>query len=312
MFPKLTSGRVDTQVTSVLQAYTNPDFIADKILPAVPVSEESGKIASIENEHLRVYDSRRSLYDEGGHRMEFKISNSDSYQIEYYDLEAYVPDRLQKQLQAPFVARRDAGISVMQAMMLERENGLAAAMTDTNVLTNNVTLAGGDQFSDFANSTPEDVFEDARTAVHAAIGREANSVYMSRKVFNTLKRHPFFLNLVKGIRVLDGNMLTQLIKDYFEVKNVFVGKSIKVTSNEGQTEAKSVVWGDDVVFFYRPDSASLYEPSFGYQFTLAGQNLRADTRRHHNDLGDIERVMWAYQDKILDTNAAYLIKNAVA
>lgn len=311
-FPKLQNGRVDTQVSSVLQAYTNNDFIADKILPSVPVSEESGKIASLGNSHLRVYDSRRALYDDGSHRMEFKISNDDTYSIDYYDLEVYVPDRLQNQLQTPFDARRDAGVSAMQALMLEREVGLADAMTSTSVLTNNVTLAGGDQFSDFANSTPEDVAEDARTAIYEATGREANSVAMSRKVFNTLKRHPFFLELVKGIRVLDGSVLTQLIKQYFEVDNVFVGKSIKISSNEGQTETKTTVWGNDMVFFYRPSSASLYEPSFGYQFTLAGENLRADTRRHENDKGDWERVNWAYQDKILDTNAAYLIKDAVA
>lgn len=310
-FPTLNTGRVDKQVSSVLQAYTNSDFIASGILPAVPVAEESGKVAALENSHLRTYDSRRALYDESDHRMEFKVSNTDSYQVEYYDLSVYVPDRLQQQLQTPFDARRDAGISALQALMLERENALATAFTSTAVLTNNVTLSGTDQFSDFTNSTPEDVFEDARTAVHAAIGREANAVYMSRAVFNTLKRHPFFLGLVKGVSVLSPDGLMTLLKDYFEVKYVFIGKSIKVTSNEGQTETKSVVWGNDVVFFYRPESPSLYEPSLGYQFTLSGDNVRAVSRRHSNDKGDIIEAQWAYQDKILDTNCAYLIKSAI-
>jgi len=40
--------------------------------------------------------------------------------------------------------------------------------------------------------------------------------------------------------------------------------------------------------------------------------MRAVTRRHQNDKGDLMEVQWAYQDKILDTNAAYLIKDAVA
>lgn len=311
-FPRLESGRVDKQVGSVLQAYTNNDFIASGILPVCPVTEESGKIGTIENSHLRTYDSRRALYDEGSHRMEFKVNNDDSYQIEYYDLEGYVPDRLQRQLQTPFDAKRDCGISVLQALMLEREDALAAAFTSTAILTQNTTLSGTSQFNDFVNSTPEDVFETARTTIHGAIGREANAVEMSRKVFNTLKRHPFFLGMVKGVKVLDGSVLMQLIKDFFEVKYVFIGKSIKITSNEGQTETKSVVWGNDVVFFYRPESPSLYEPALGYQFTLTGENMRAVSRRHQNDKGDLMEVQWAYQDKILDTNAAYLIKDAVA
>lgn len=310
-FPTLQSGRVDTLVSNILQAYTNPNFIASQILPPVSVVEESGKIGAISNNHLRVYTSKRGVYDENQHRMEFKYTQDDSYQIDYCDLEVYVPDRLAKQVQKPFDARRDAGVVVLQALMLEREAALATLMTNTSILTQNTTLSGTSLYTDFVNSTPEDDFETARTAIQQATGREANSVYMSRKVFNTLKRHPFFLNLVKGVRVLSGSVLQELIKDYFEVKNVIIGSAIKLTTNEGQSETKGQVWGNDVVFFYRPDSASLFEPSFGYQFTLTGQTMRADLRRHENDLGDIVRNMWAYQDKILDTSCAYLIKSAV-
>lgn len=311
-FPTLQNGRVDKLVTSVLQAYTNPQFIASGILPAVPgLKEESGKIGAISNSHLRVYDSRRALNDEGQHRMEFSYSQDDSYRVEYFDLEVFLPDRLQNQLDQPFNARRDAATVLMQALMLERENALAAALTSTAVLTQNVTLAGGDKFSDFANSSPEDVIETGRTAVFNAIGRDPNAMYMSRTVFNTLKRHPFFLQMVKGLNILSPDALAQLIKDYFQLDFLFVGKSVKVSSAEGQAETKTSVWGDDVVLFYRPTVGSLYEPAFGYQFVLSGQNVRTDIRRHENDLGDIVRVMWAYQDKILDTNAGYLIKAAI-
>lgn len=312
-FPILQNGRVDKQVTNVLLAYTNDDFIVDKILPTVPnLKEESGKIASLNNEHLRIYDSVRSLYDESDHRMEFKVSNDKSYQIEYHDLESYLPDRLIDQLQEPFDARRDAALSLMQSIMLKRENALAAAMTSTSVLTNNTTLSGTSQFNDYTNSDPAGVIETARTSVQNKIGREANSMVLSRKVFNTLKRHPFFLNLVRGVSVLSPSMMIDLLKEYFELENVFVGKSIYISTKPGQTETKTQLWGNDVVLFYRPKTASLLTPSFGYNFALAGQNLRASTRRHTNDMGELVRLEYAYQDKILDADAAYLIKSAVA
>lgn len=310
-FPTISQGRVDVPLSNVLQAYTNDNFIAPLILPTVPVKFESGKIGALENNHLRVYSSKRSLYDESEHRMEFKYTMDDSYQIEYYDREIYLPDRLQQNTEVPFNSKRDAGFSVMQALMLEREDALATALHSTAVLTQNTTLSGTSQFSDFANSNPDTVIETGRTAVHDAIGREANSMVIGRQVFNTLKRHPFFLEMVKGISVLDGNKLTQLIKDFFELDNVYVASGIKVTSNEGQSETKAKVWNNDIVLFYKPAQASMYEPSFGYQFTLAGQNVRADVRRHTLDLGDIVRAFTAYQDKILDTNAGYLIKDAV-
>jgi hypothetical protein len=311
-FPKLTNGRVDPQLTNILLAYTNKDFIADRILPTVPnLKDETGVIASLGNAHLRIYDSRRALYDESDHRMEFTISNDKSYKIEYYDLEVYLPDRLASQLQLPFNAKRDSSISLRQAIMLEREAGIAALMTSTSILTNNTTLSGTSQYTDFVNSSPEDDFETARTSIHSKTGREANSVYMSRAVFNTLKRHPFFLNLVKGVKILSGKVLTEQIKDFFEVDDVIIGKAIYISTNEGQTETKSVLWGDDVVFFYKPSAPSLFEPSFGYCFKLQGNDLRVDIRRHEKDLGDIIRTMYAYQDKVLDVDAAYLIKDAI-
>lgn len=310
-FPTISQGRVDVPLTNVLQAYTNQEFLAPMILPSVPVVDESGKIGALENNHLRVYSSKRSLYDESEHRMEFKYTMDDSYQIEYYDREVYLPDRLKNNTRSPFDARRDAGFSVMNTLMLERENALAVALHSTAVLTQNTTLSGTSQFSDFANSNPDTVIETGRTAIFEATGREANSMLISRKTFNTLKRHPFFLEMVRGISVLDGAKLATLMKDFFELENLYVSKGIKITSNEGQTETKGKVWQDDIVLFYKPQRVSLFEPSFGYQITLAGGNLRTDIRRHPLDIGDVVRVFNAYQDKILDTNCGYLIKDAV-
>lgn len=313
-FPKLSTGRVDKQVTSILTAYTNNDFIADKVLPVLPVAEESGLIPQLLNSHLRIYNNKRSLYDESAHRMGFEYDNTDRYAIDYFDTEVYMPDRLQKQIQAPFNVRRDAGITAMQSLMLERENALATLCSSTAIITNNTTLTGADQYTN-PSSTPVEDVELARTTIYNATGREANAMIIGRKVFNALKIHPAFASNIRGANErLSGTALLDMIADYFEIPrgNIFIGKSIKITSNEGQTETKSVVWGNDIVVFYRPDAPSIFAPSFGYSFTLTGENLRASTRRHFNDTGDIEKVEWAYTDHVLDVNCAYLIKSAVA
>lgn len=313
-FPQLGTARLDKQVTNILAAYTNDDFIASKILPSFPVTEESGAVPSIGNSHLRIRDNRRALWDRSSHEIDFTYSNSDRYAIEYYDLDMYMPDRFQAQQQAPFNIRRDAGIVIMQNLMLERETLIASAMTSTAILTNNVTLTGSDQYND-PSSTPLADMETARTSVYEKTGREANAIMIGRKVFNTLKDHPDFANKVRssGER-LSGSALKEMIAEYLEipVANVYIGKSIKITSNEGQTETKSVVWGNDIVIFRKAEDTAMFQPSLGYGFTLTGENLRASTFRHHNNKGDMERVEWAYDDFIADADCAYLIKNAVA
>jgi membrane-bound inhibitor of C-type lysozyme len=320
---QLTSGRIDPQLTNVLLAYTNAEYIADMIMPTIPnLAQEAGHIPQLGNAHLRQYSSKRSLNDTSGHRMEFSLSNDATYQIDYYDLEAYVSDRVQAQLQSPFDAKNIAQLSTYEAMKLEREIALATLMNDETILTNYVTLStSSDKYTDGDNSDPAGDFDTARDSVHSLTGREANMIVMSREVANALRRHPWFLEIaqssLKGgapkVGALSMSAFVETLKSWYEgLEYVCIGKNIKITTNEGQTETKSQVWQNNVVWAYRAPSPSLMIPSFAYSFQLAGQNLVTDVRREPMaGKGDIVRVNWAYDDKILDVNSAYLIKSAI-
>lgn len=312
--PTQQNVRIDPLVRNILIAKSNEEknYIADLILPPIPVTEVSGVIPTIGNSHLRSYDSKRATYDESQHRIEFTTSTSVSYKIDWYDLEVFIPDELVAAEQVPFDVQVAGGWTVTQAMMLEKDRSLAAIMTSTSAITQNVTLSGTSQFNDVVNSRPDQVIELARTTIFNKSGREANSMALSRKAFNTLKYHPFFTNQMRGLAYTGDAELLGLLKLNFEVDNVFIGKTISVTSNEGQTATMDTVWGNDIVLFYRPATPMLYEPAFGYTFQLVGGELEPSLRRHHNDIGFLTRVRMARQQKIIDTDMAYLIKNAVA
>jgi hypothetical protein len=127
-----------------------------------------------------------------------------------------------------------------------------------------------------------------------------------------LKRHPFFLEQVKGITALTPEKLQELMMRLFEIEHVFVAKSLKVTSKTGQTVTKGAVWGNDFVMGYRPETASLMTPSFGYTFKMAGKNEQIKIRRElTEDKGDIVEILDSFDQKILNTGAAYLIKSAI-
>lgn len=321
MFPKVTNGRVDQRLTNVLLAYKNPSYIADRILPTVPgLKDNTGLIPEMGTAHMRVYQTKRALYDESEHRINFTINDDKTYRIDYYDLDSYVPDRLRDQFRAPFNAYNAAQMTVLEALKLERENALATALTSTTILSNNTTLsASTDKYTDTVNSDPETDFDTARDSIQGLTGYEANAVYMSRAVVNALRRHPFFLEIaqssLKGgaskTDALSVNAFVETMKSWYELEDVIIGKTIKVTSKEGQTETKGAVWGNDVVFFYRPSTPSLFAPSLGYSFQLLGQNMRTVIRRHKNDKGDLVEAAWAYQDNILDPNCAYLLKSVI-
>ena len=177
---------------------------------------------------------------------------------------------------------------------------------------------GTDQFTD-PTSDPIGRIDTAREAVFAATGRYPNVISVEHRVANALRRHPAILDIAKAklnggaasTGALSEGGLVETLKAWFNFDDVIIPRGVKITSKEGQTETKGAVWNKDIVVFYRPSGPSLFTPSFGYSFQLSGYNLRSVVRREPvADKGDEVEVMWAYQDKVLDTNSAYLIKSA--
>jgi hypothetical protein len=312
--PNPSNGRVDPLLSTISQAITNEGkWLAPQILPLVGgLKEKSGLIGSIGTENLRQYNIERSVYDLSAHRMDFTVSKDDTYRIKDYDIGVYLPDALVEQFQLPFDARKIATRYVSEAMMLQKEIALATAMTNTAVITQNTTLSGTSQWDDYNNSNPQDDIETGRDAVFSGTGLDPNFCVISRNLFNVLKRHPFFLEQVKGITALTPEKLQELMMRLFEIEHVFVAKSLKVTSKTGQTVTKGAVWGNDFVMGYRPETASLMTPSFGYTFKMAGKNEQIKIRRElTEDKGDIVEILDSFDQKILNTGAAYLIKSAI-
>ena len=303
--------RRDKFLENFLYANVNRTFIADLAFTPRSVKIDTGPIAGINDDHLREFDSERALYDRSTHEMTYEYKEAGNYAIGYNDLAIFVPKRLQDQALNPFEPKRDAGIVALNAIKLKREVLLANKLTSTAVMIQNVTLVGPDKFSDESNSNPDSVIQDAIDSVFESTGVEPNSMIISREVFNVLKRHPFFLSMLSGIKTVDENVLMTLIKSYFNFTNVYVAKARKVTSKMGQTVTMGNVWNNDIIVYYKGEG--LFEPTLGFNLTLTGHNLRSvtypDPLRPHG--GDFVEVENAFQDLVLKPEAGYLIKGAV-
>jgi len=312
-FPTLQTGRVDKQLTNISLAYTNENFIHDKILPLVPnLAEETGVIGKFaDNAHFRTFESVRAINDLGEHFIDYKQTNDTAYAIQFHDLAKTIPDRIKRQFQKPFDARNDALRVLESSRELEMEVGLATALADTSILTNNATPS---VLWDDPTSDPLGDMETARQAIRLAIGRFPNKGWTNSVVISKLKTHPQFVAKFTGggvIAVLTDENVVTVIKSHLKLKELLVGEAIKATSKQGQTLTKGEVWSDDFGLFFAPDVASLHTPSFGYRFEMAGQNKRVSNRRHVSDRGDVTELDWAYQDKILDVNSAYLLDQVI-
>jgi len=309
-FPQLQLGRVDEQLSNLsLMPVSAEGFIHDKILPTIPnLAQESGIIPKYGKAHLKAYSCKRDLWDENQHRIKWELDSPERYDIEYYDIEDYIPDRLAAQFQAPIDAHRDS-MGALESIKNETiEQSLADLMSDTSILTNNATPATK---WNAASSTPLKDMEVAMEAVRTKIGRRPNRAVIAANALSALTYNDEIKGLVSGLRtVMTHQQVIDVLKTQLGLTEILVGSAVKNTAKDGQTDVIADIWDEVCVFYYAPESASLKTPSFGFRFQLPNFS-RVSRRRSTNDTGDMQRLEWAYQDKVMNVDASYLLYNTL-
>ncbi|MDH5298673.1 MAG: major capsid protein, partial [Desulfobulbaceae bacterium] len=176
-------------------AYRNKRLIADEVLPRVPVGKQEFKyLLHTMAEGFTVPDTRvgrRSKPNEVGFTATEKTDSTVDHGLDdpipQADIanapEGYDP-----------LGRATEGLTDL--VLLDREVRAASLVFNANNYgaANKVTLAGTDQFSDFANSDPLETITDA---LDACIMRP-NVMVIGRPVFSKLIRHPKIVKAVLG------------------------------------------------------------------------------------------------------------------
>jgi hypothetical protein len=306
-------AQVDKLLTNVSLQVTSQGLMADELLPKLVVDQYTGLIGRYGSEHLR------DEQDLGGGRHEFRrvdpidYTAGIPYSIEEYGLEDLVTKRDLKNVEDPFSAESDKVTGLTQKLLIGKELRLAALMTSTGVLTNNVTLSGTSQFNDYVNSAPLTVFKNAHDSIISRRGVMANAAEMTLQTFNTLRFHPQILEKLGFTWDRAGLMTEVEMAKAMDVEKLYITKGVRNTAKKGQAAVISPIWGKDIVFFVRPDSAAKEQISLGYKLNLRGEESR-QVRKYqiHNPNATAIIVEEAYDFRIVDADAAYLVKAAIA
>lgn len=146
---------VSKPLTNISIAYTNDTFIAEKILPVVPVVLDTAKIATYGMDNLRIEESLRAQ-GSGANEINHSVSIGDHYVLADHALKEMVTDEEEENADLPINPRIDATENLVGKMFLIKERELALTMENTGVITQNTTLSGTSQWSDYDNSDPLD------------------------------------------------------------------------------------------------------------------------------------------------------------
>ena len=306
MNPTLQDVRVDPILSNVSVAYNNADYIAEKILPVIKTAKTTGEYYIYDKSKFRKVQSLRGM-GTSAKEVGYGLSKSTPFVCLDHALKEIVPDELKKQSASPLSPEMDAVENVTERLLIEKELALATYMQNTGNLTNNVTLSGTDQWSDYVNSDPIGDIEAGIESVRSKIFKAANTLVLGQPTWNKLKHHPDLIERIKygGF----GKMTPSALADLLDIDQVIIAATGYETATEGQTSSIGYVWGKNAWLLYVTPRPGIRQVSFGYHFQykkVAGKWYDKDRE------GTFVRVHDHYTREIITADAAYLIKNAVA
>ncbi len=306
MSPTLNDIRIDPILSNVSVAYKNAEYIAEQILPVIPTQTRTGKYFKYDKSKFRKVQSLRGM-GAPANEVDYGLTISASYICLDHALKSLVPDELRDQAPSPLNPELDATENVTEKILIEKELDLATYMQDTSNLTNNTTLSGNSKWSDYANSDPIGDIKKGKKAIHSKIFVEPNTLVLGKEVYDTLLDHPDIIDRIKyRSDVATADILARL----FGVDKVLVGGAGYNTAKEGQTDAMSYIWGKNAWLLYVTPRPGIRSISFGYHFVF--KNRVVDKWYDKDREGTWIRVHDNYTKEIVSTEAAYLIKNAIA
>lgn len=302
---------VDPVLTSIAQGYQNGEMVASALFPTVPVEQRGGKIIQFNREDFRLYNTGRTP-GANTKRVQYGYLGA-AYALESHSLEGLVPFEIMQEANAV------PGIDLARVAVLKTQNIIALrnekASADLAInaanyaATNKTALSGTSQWSDYTGvSNPSKDIETAKEAVRSQVGKRANTVMLSAKVFAALKTHPAIVDRIKytGRDVVTTDLLAAL----WGVQKVAVGDAIY----EDATGALNDVWGKNVIVAYTEVGplADAGLPSYGYTYRLRGYPIVESPYQDRNAKSWIYPVTDELSPVMASASAGYLIQTAVA
>ncbi|MDC7787355.1 capsid protein [Rhodoplanes sp. TEM] len=312
---------VDPVLTAVAIAYRNPaqTLIADDVLPRVPVGAE--KFSWTEYPLADAFSVPDTLVGRRGrvNQVEFGGEQRTS-EVDDHGLEDPIPNsdidearKARERQVSTFDPEAHATMMLADLMANAREVRVAAKVQalDTYAPARRITLAGGSQFSDYANSDPIAVI---KAGLEGTLVYRPNTMVMGSAVWSKLSSHPAIVNAIRGNLTNKGIVTRAEFAALFEIGKVLVGEAWVDLARKGQPANLSRAWGKNLALLHinpiaRPESGITFGLTAQYGTKISGRIVDPDVGLQGGvRIRTGERV----KELIVAKDVGYFIQNAVA
>lgn len=309
----------DMVLTNISLGFPNNGLVGDVLFPTVRVRKQSDLYYEFGREHWLPEDEQRAPGTPAIEIPGLEVSTN-PYFAKEYALAIPVADEERENADSPLDPARDGTELITSKLMLRREQRIQTKVTTlaNYASSHSTTLSGTDQWSDYVNSDPIGDVKTGIRQIHSSLFMEPTVGVFPYEVMTQLEDHPDFIERIKYSQL--GILTAELIAALFGLPKIVVPGVGYNSGVPGGTESLGYLWGKDVVLAW-VSSPGLKKPNFGYEFVWRyknGQTQRVERWREAARIADIIRVRRRYDLKFIsvdssgDTNAGYLIKDAVA
>lgn len=305
------------ELTAIAVAYRQPSFIADRVLPRVPVNTKEFRYQKYALGDA--FTVPETLVGRKGQPNQVEFGSTEvTASCEDHALDAPVPNDDITQWEkaratnvgSPNPLMR-ATKQVTQLIETRREKRAADLVFDAaNYATaNKTTLSGTGQWSDYVNSDPQSAIANA---LDTMIMRPNIAVF-GRLTWSVLSRHPKMCAAIFKNGTNAGQISRQAFADLFELEEVLVGDAWFNTAPKGQPASVTRLWGKHVSFMHRNMEA---DTEFGVTFGMTAQfGGRVAGTIEDADIGmnggKRARAGESVKEVLTANDLGYLFKNAV-
>ncbi len=302
--------RVDPLLSTVSVAYRNTLYVAPTVAPIIPSTVDAGKYTEYNQPDWFRNEAGKRAAGTRAKRGEYGITFG-SFLCEEVAFAREIPDEIRRNAMDPIRPDQDATDYATDKVLLAKEVRVAGKMNTTANWGGSATLAGAQQWSDYAGSDPISDIEAAIDAIHGKTGYRANTLALPFPVRKKLKHHPDIVDRIKYSQ--RGIVTVDLLREIFEIDRILEADAIFTASNEAVAAASTVysyVWGKDVWVGFVAPNPGLQMPSAMYQFTSGQRSVRR--WREEAEHQDVVEAYELVGEKIVSSLLGYVIKAAVA
>lgn len=297
-------------------------YIADALFTPKVVDKARTKIYQRDLSKLRRIDTKKGTNSEP-QLVDEQLFTTD-ITLEEHKLAREINPRDVRDADMPSLLDQSrAAAQVTNHLLIAREYAAATLATTTGNYPSALTsaIASGSRWNETAGDPESDVIV-ANTALRNSCGMSANALAIGIETFDKITLSPNFRERTKYTN--GGPITEQMVKSYFKVDHLFIGKARYDSANEGVAASVGGFWSTNAIFFVYNPSVGLEDTSFGHMYytqTPFWSDVYVDQKRK-GAAGAMTRVTIGSEYKMgpgfvesassSDFSAGYLFRTVVA